>query len=105
MVTRGEIWWIRGSKRCPVLVVQAHDFNESRIQTVICALINSDLRFGSAPGNVLVSEAESGLPREAVINVAQLVTIPRASLAERAGMVSDVQMANVDDGLRISLGL
>ncbi len=105
MVMRGEVWWTGGKDRCPVLIVQAREFNESRIQTVVCALINSDLRLASAPGNVLVSERECGLPREAVVNVAQLVTIPRAELAERAGIISEILMENVDDGLRISLGL
>jgi mRNA interferase MazF len=104
-VNRGEIWWLRGKVRCPALIVQADEFNESRIQTVICALINSDLRFALAPGNVLITAEQSGLPRDAAINVAQIVTMSRSSLVERAGALSDASVLRVDAGLRISLGV
>ena len=50
---RGEIWWAsmsepRGSEpgyRRPVVIVSANAFNESNIQTVIVAIITSNLHF------------------------------------------------------------
>ena len=104
-MSRGEIWWTRGPDRCPAVIVQAREFNESRIPTVICARISSDLRVALAPGNVLISRDESGLPRDAVINVAQLVTMDRSALVERARLLPDAVIRRVDSGLRISLGV
>ena len=49
---RGEVWWASlpeptgsgpGARR-PVLIVQANEFNASRIHTVIVAVITSNLR-------------------------------------------------------------
>jgi mRNA interferase MazF len=105
MVGRGEIWWTRARDRCPVLIIQADDFNQSRIQSVICVLINSDLRFGAAPGNVMLTSQESGLPRDAVVNVAQVVTLQKSALAERCTLLCRETVECVEDGLRISMGL
>jgi mRNA interferase MazF len=50
-----------GARR-PVLVVQAKEFNASRIHTVIVAVITSNLRLAAAPGNVLCQIRETGPP-------------------------------------------
>ena len=92
-IQRGEIWWAdlpepRRSEpgyRRPVLVVQADAFNRSRIQTVIVAAITSKLGLAEAPGNVLLPARSSGLPRDSVVNVSQLLTLDRGFLTERAG--------------------
>ena len=80
---RGEVWWATlpeptGSGpgyRRPVLIVQANEFNESRIQTVIVATMTSNLRLAEAPGNILCRTRETKLPRDSVINVSQLLTV------------------------------
>lgn len=113
MIERGEIWWAdlgepggaEPGYRRPVLVVQADAFNRSRIATVIAVLLTSNLRLVEAPGNVLLAARESGLPRDSVANVSQVVTLDRAELAERAGRLSRRLMARVDGGLRLVLGL
>ncbi|MGL5005738.1 MAG: type II toxin-antitoxin system PemK/MazF family toxin [Casimicrobium sp.] len=74
---RGEVWWAdlpepTGSGpglRRPVLVVQANAFNESRIATVIVAVITSNLFLDNAPGHVRLGKYESGLPKPSVVNV------------------------------------
>lgn len=79
---RGEIWWAsmgmpRGSEpgyRRPVVIVQSNEFNRSRINTVIVAIITSSLRLADAPGNVQISGKGSGLNKPSVINVSQLAT-------------------------------
>ena len=112
-MNRGEIWWAElpvpsGSGpgyRRPVLVVQADSFNRSRISTVIAAVLSSNLRLGDAPGNVYLSRRLTGLPKDSVANVSQLVTIDRRFLTERAGSISVKEMATVDDGLRLALSI
>lgn len=113
MIRRGEIWWADldeprasapGFPR-PLVVIQADAFNRSRIQTVVCAVLTSNLRLADAPGNVLVSKGESGLPKDSVVNVAQIVTIDRSALTERVGKLSARIRERIDDGLRLVLEL
>ena len=91
--------------RRPVLVIQANAFNKSSISTVIVAAITTRLERASAPGNVLVTSKQSGLRRDSVINVSQVLTIDRRALTERVGNAPAKIMGQVDDGLRRVFGL
>lgn len=110
---RGEIWWAalaapKGSEpgyRRPVVVVQSDAFNRSRIQTVIVAVITSNLRLTEAPGNLSLSRSQSGLPKESVVNVSQLITLDRSVLTQRIKRLPTRQLAALDDGLRLVLAL
>lgn len=110
---RGDVWWAElpephrsepGYRR-PVLIVQADAFNLSRIQTVIVAAITSNLALGDAPGNVVLPARSTGLTRDSVVNVSQLLTIDRAFLTEQAGRVPARIQKSVDEGLRTVLQL
>jgi len=110
---RGEIWWATlpepvGSgpgMRRPVLVIQANPFNESRIATVIIAVITSNLALAEAPGNVRLGKGDSGLPKPSVGNVSQVLTVDRGVLEEPVRVVSARVMERVNLGLRLALGL
>ena len=110
---RGEIWWASlpapvGSSpgfRRPVLIVSNDSFNRSKIATVIATLITTNLRLADAPGNVRVSGQGTGLPKPSVVNVSQVVTLDRVLLTSRAGRLGPTQMASVEHGLRLALGL
>ena len=110
---RGEVWWAElpepaGSEpgyRRPVLIVQSDAFNRSRLRTVIGVAITSNLRLVDAPGNVLLSARATGLPRDSVANVAQVLTVDRDVLTARAGRVPKARMADVARGLRLVLDL
>ncbi len=112
-IQRGEIWWAnlpepRRSEpgyRRPVLVVQADAFNRSRIQTVIVAVITGNLELADVPGNVLLPARSTGLPRDSVVNVSQLLTLDRGFLTEHAGTLPPRFQGSVDSGLRIVLQL
>ena len=112
-IQRGEIWWAdlpepRRSEpgfRRPVLVVQADSFNRSRIQTVIVAVITSNVELTDAPGNVLLPARSVGLPRDSVVNVSQLLTLDRSYLTEHAGALTPRLQRFVDEGLRTVLQL
>ena len=113
MIGRGEIWWADlpepvGSApgyRRPVLVVQSDAFNRSRLATVTVVVLTGNVRLVAAPGNVLVPAAASGLPRDSVANVSQLLTVNRELLTERVRALSPTLLRQVDEGLRLTLGL
>jgi mRNA interferase MazF len=110
---RGEIWWAslpspNGSgpgRRRPVLVVQSDAFNASRIQTVIAAVITSNLGLSSAPGNLLLRRRDSKLPKDSVVNVSQLVTLDKSFLNERVSGLPKRLAGALDESLRLVLGL
>lgn len=113
VVERGQIWWADleardGSEpgfRRPVLIVQSDAFNRSRIRTVIAVALTSNLRLVDAPGNVLVPAKASGLPKDSVANVSQVVTLDKDYLTERAGRLRGTLLADIEAGLRLVLGL
>jgi mRNA interferase MazF len=88
-----------------MLIVQSDAFNASRIQTVIAAVITSNIELAAAPGNLLLRRKESGLPKDSVVNVSQLVTLDKAFFTERVNRLSKRHAGAVDEGLRLVLGL
>ena len=105
---RGEIRWAsrnRHGERQPVLVVQEDEFNASLIPTVLCAVISDKTRLAHAPGNVYLSTEVSGLSKDGVINIAQLVTVHRKFLSNPVGRVGGRLLREVDEGLRLVLAI
>lgn len=108
MVSRGEIRWVdlgepTGSApagRRPVLVVQSDHFNRSAIATVIVVALTSQTRAAQLPGNVFVPAAASGLPKDSVANVSQVITLDRGALGDVAGELPSYLEREVDAGLR-----
>ena len=88
-----------------MVVVQSNPFNQSRIATVVVAVVTSNLALAEAPGNVRIGKAESGLTRASVVNISQLVTLDREVLTQRVRALPAEVMREVDDGLRLGLGL
>lgn len=88
-----------------MLIVQADSFNRSRIRTVVGVILTSNLRLLDAPGNVLLPAKATGLPKDSVVNVSQIVTLDRSFFVERVGRVPPPAMARVDVGLRLVLEL
>jgi len=112
-VRRGEIWWgslpePTGSGpgfRRPLLIVSANSFNDSRISTVVAAVITSNLRLADAPGNVRLPTKGTGLTKASVVNVSQIITVDKTFLTERIGRLNPRLLAEVDEGLRLVLSI
>lgn len=112
-MTRGEIWWAdlpdptnsEPGYRRPVLITQSDAFNQSRINTVICIVLTSNIRLAQAPGNILLQIKESNLPKDSVVNVSQIITLDKSFLSECAGSVSEKIMAKVEMGIKLVLGI
>lgn len=108
---RGDIWWAdrpdpNGSSagyRRPVVIVQADAFTTSRIATVIVAAITSNLRLATAPGNIFLAAEESGLPRDSVINVSQIITFDKTILDAYVSRVTTQTLEQLDAGIRLVL--
>lgn len=108
---RGELWWASlpdatGSSpgyRRPVLVVQSDAFNISHIQTIIVLAVTSSLRLANAPGNVFISADQSGLSRDSVINVSQIITTDKTFLTDYISTLPARKMQQVEDGMRLVL--
>ena len=113
MVNRGEIWWAELAEpiksqpgfRRPVLVIQSDTFNQSKISTVICAVITSNLRLSEAPGNVLLLARTSGLSKDSVINVSQIITVDKSFLTEKMGELNQKLINKLEEGLKLVLSL
>lgn len=110
---RSEIYWAdlgtasgsRPAKRRPVLVIQSDPYNDSRLATVLVAVITSNTALATMPGNVFLPTSASGLPRDSVVNVTALVTLNKSDLTDWAGQIPPSLMHDVDRGLRGVLAL
>ena len=112
VIAQGDVCWADlpdpvGSGpgfRRPVLVVQGDAFNRSRVLTVVCVPLTSNLKWAAAPGNVPLPARSSGLSKDSVANVSQIVTLDRGLLTQRVGRISKKQLELVFAGVDIVLG-
>ena len=112
VISQGEIWWAdlpppAGSGpgfRRPVVVVQGDALNRSRIATVVCIPLTTNLKWAAAPGNVQFSARLTGLPKDSVANVSQIITVDRALLTARVGKLPRQKLALLLAGIDIILG-
>lgn len=111
-VAQGEVWWAElpeplgsgpGLRRA-VVVVQGNSLNRSRISTVVCVPLTSNLAWADAPGNVLLPATATGLPKDSVANASQIVALDRSTLVERVRQLPDRRVALIVRGVDIVLG-
>src|SRR5207247_7403063 len=89
----------------PVLIIRSDGFNRSRLHTVIAIVLSTNLRLVDAPGNVLIPAKASGLRKDSVANVSQVITVDREFLIELVGRVRGQFLKDVENGLRLVLDL
>lgn len=112
VISRGDVWWAdlpapAGSGpgfRRPVVVVQGDALNRSRLATVVCVPLTSNLRWAEAPGNLLLSSRVTGLPKDSVANASQIVALDRAYLTERVGKLPRAKVDLLLSGIDVVLG-
>jgi mRNA interferase MazF len=111
-IWQGEVWWAElpdpaGSGpgfRRPVVVVQGNSLNGSRIATVLCVPLTSNLIWADAPGSTLLSAKTAMLPRDSVANPSQTIAIDRHFLTERLTRLRPRQLEQILQGIDIVLG-
>ena len=112
MISQGDVWWAdlpdpTGSGpgfRRPVVVVQGDSLNRSRIATVVCIPLTSNIKWAKAPGNVMLSPRLTGLPKDSVANVSQILTLDKTLLTDRTGKLPRPQLGLVLSGIDVVLG-
>jgi mRNA interferase MazF len=112
VIAQGHVYWANlpdptGSGpgfRRPVVVVQGDSLNRSRVRTVVCVPLTSNLGWAEAPGNVILSARVTGLPKDSVANTSQIVTLDRELLTEEVGKLSKRQLELILAGIDIILG-
>lgn len=112
VISQADVWWAdlaeprRSEPGCrrPVLIVQGDAFNRSSIATAVVVPLTSNLRWADAPGNVLLKARATGLPRDSVANVSQIVAVDRTALSDRVGRVSPAKLDLVLRGIDVVLG-
>ena len=112
VISQGEVWWAelgvpKGSEpgfRRPVVVVQGDALNRSRIAAVVCVPLTSNLAWADAPGNVLLSAGTTGLPKDSVANVSQVLTIDKTVLTDRVGKIARAKIELLLAGIDVVLG-
>lgn len=87
-----------------MVVVQSDDFNRSAIHTVICVPLTSNRKWSASPGNVALSERDTGLTRSSVANVTQLVTLDRDVLSAPISQLTPAKLHLVLSGIDLVLG-
>jgi len=110
-VRQGDVWWAElpdasGSGpgfRRPVVVVQSDALNRSRVRTIVCVPLTSNTNWANAPGNVLLTTSDTGLPKPSVANVSQILAIDRSFLIEQAGALPERKLTQVLQGIAVIL--
>lgn len=112
VISQGEVWWADlgqpvGSApgfRRPVVIVQNDSFNRSRIATCVVVPLTSNMRWADAPGNVALTAAATGLPKDSVANVSQVFTVDRSQLTEPVCRLPDAKLELILYGIDILVG-
>ena len=112
VISQGDVRWAsldtpNGSGpgfRRPVTIVQGDNVNASRIATTLVVPLTSNLRLAAAPGNVILSAGRTGLAKDSVANVSQLLSIDRTLLNDRVGHLTTGDLQLVLAGIDLALG-
>jgi len=112
VVSQGDVWWADlpepiGSGpgfRRPVVVIQSDAFNRSRIATVVCIPLTTNLRWADVPGNVLLTSQVTNLPQDSVANASLVVSIDKELLIDYAGKLTRAKLELILAGVDAVLG-
>jgi len=86
------------------VIVQGDAFNRSSIATVVCVPMTSNLRWADAPGNVLLPARTTGLGKDSVANVSQIIAVDRSILTKRVGHLPRRLLDLIRTGVDLVLG-
>jgi mRNA interferase MazF len=107
---RGEVWMVnfnpaRGSEQKgvrPALIIQNDTGNQYAATTIIAAITSTIKKY---PVTVVVPRGKGGLKEESMINLAQILTIDKGRLIRKIGQIEKEKIVEVDEAIKISLGV
>jgi mRNA interferase MazF len=112
VIAQGDVVWVEfpdavGSGpgfRRPAVVVQGDALNRSGLASIVCVPLTGTVKWAAAPGNVLLSARVTGLLKDSVANVSQIVAVDRGLLRERVGKLSKAKLSAILQGIDVVLG-
>lgn len=112
VIEQGDVVWVdlpspRGSEpgyKRPAVVVQSNALNRSRLRTVVCVPLTTNIRWADAPANVLLPSEVTGLPQDSVAQGSQIITADQSWLGEKAGSLGGRELHLVLSAIDIVLG-
>ena len=105
MVARGAVYWADLDKRRPCVVVSSDDVLGVDIWQTHVVPLTSNLERAGLAGNVLLTSAATGLPKDSVAVPLGLELVDRSWLTERIGQLPAALVDTIDDGIRSVLGV
>ena len=76
-----------------------------KLATAIVVVITSNLKLTGAPGNVFLPQKATGLSKDSVANISQVLTIDKSFLTEKIGDLPTYLLEQVEAGLRLVMDL
>ena len=112
LIKRGDVFYVnldptKGSEQAgvrPVLVIQ-NDIGNEYAPTVIIAPFTTKSFSKRYPVNVNVSKGVAGLKEDSTALLSQIRTIDKSRLERKVGHFPISMMREVDEAIKISLGL
>lgn len=107
VIKQGDLFWVElsppyGSEpgyTHPYVIIQNDVFNESRINTVICIALTSNISRAGIPGFVLLNKGEANLTKPSVVNISQITTVDKTDLKGKIGHLTDARIREILIGL------
>ena len=101
---RGEVWWVEfpppiGTR--PALLLSRNAAYKVRTSATV-AVITRSIR--EIPVEVIIGP-EDGMPSRCVINLDNILTIPKSTLTERITTISSEKMSKVDKAIIFALDI
>ena len=84
--------------------MQGDALNRSQIGTVVCVPLTSNLRWADAPGNVLLPARVTGLAKDSVANVSQIVALDKDLLTDHVSKIPGAKFQLLMTGIDLVLG-
>ena len=111
-IRRGELWtvdlrhtigWEIAKKR-PALIISSDQIN-SESPLVIIIPVSSKIPQITGFEKILLGKKESNLEKDSVILVNQIRTVDKTRLGKKIGHISEGKLEEVEDALKLVLGL
>ena len=109
--SRGEVWFLNldptqgreQAGRRPALVISVDPFNHGPADLVVVLPITSKAK--GIPFHVTLAPPEGGVQQTSYIKCEDVRSVSRSRLRERWGTVTPQTLADIEDRLRILMGL
>jgi mRNA-degrading endonuclease toxin of MazEF toxin-antitoxin module len=90
--------------RCARRRDESQSNRHRRLRSADQVPLTSNLKWADAPGNVALSARTTGLPKESVANVSQILTLDKSLLDDYVGKIPRAKLDLILSGIDVVLG-